>query len=247
MVLPSVLFVDDDPNFLKALRRAFSREEWRFRFVDSGAAALEAFAKDGPFDVVVADQRMPGMTGVELLRTVRRINPSSVRVILSGYADIEHVLDAINEGHVYKFLMKDIAEEALRETLRDVVASVQLARENRRLTASLEAARLETEAAARLAADIEEMDFDPVRDTALGAALEALPAGGAVTGPNGELQYANREARRLLGLSGQPETNSVTLESLLTSKENLAARSSRIDGAGSRSGLVWFIYPKAEG
>lgn len=245
MSVASVLFVDDDPNFLKALKRAFAREEWRMRFISSGPEALKVFAEEGPFDVVVADQRMPSMTGVELLKTIRRLHPSSVRVILSGYADIEHVLDAINEGHIYKFLMKDITEEALRETIRDVVRAITLAHENRRLAAALEGVRRESEAVERLVADIGAMDFDPLLESALGAALEALPAPALVTDMGGVVIYANREARTIFDLAGVDYHKAGDrIEALKAAHPELKLRGAEIDHVGSHGGKVWLALPE---
>ena len=112
-----VLFVDDEENIRKAIRRMFRKQGWDMEFAASGAEALEKFDQGPPFDVVVSDQRMPGMTGVELLKQLRKHHPKTVRMILSAYTDAETVIDAINEGYVYKFLTKSCTDTVLREAV----------------------------------------------------------------------------------------------------------------------------------
>ena len=81
-----ILFVDDDPNLLAALSRSL-RKLFTFDTALSGAEALQKLDRDGPYAVVVADQTMPGMSGVELLETVRELAPDTVRLMLTGNAD----------------------------------------------------------------------------------------------------------------------------------------------------------------
>lgn len=195
----SVLFVDDEPNMLKALTRTFKDYPWRVSTAENGEEALKVLAESGPYDIIVADQRMPGMTGVQLLKRVRHLNPHCVRVILSGYADIEDVLDAINEGHVYKFLMKDMNTEVLKETMSHLVRAIELARENQRLTGLIEKTRQETEAVAELLNDLQEMEFDPVLESVFRSAIEELPVPVALVGINGKAVYMNPACASLLG------------------------------------------------
>ena len=97
-----ILFVDDDPHVLKALRRSMSEmdDEWDLAFCDSGAAALADLARH-PADVVVSDMRMPGMDGADLLDEVRKRHPATIRVILSGFAETASVLKTIGPTHIY--------------------------------------------------------------------------------------------------------------------------------------------------
>ena len=96
-----LLFVDDDPNLLGGLKRALysMREEWEMEFVDSGAAALDLLTS--PFDVVVSDMRMPGMTGLELLNAVQQRHPQTIRILLSGQSDRESILNSVARAHQY--------------------------------------------------------------------------------------------------------------------------------------------------
>ena len=101
----SVLFVDDEPQLLASLRDALrsKRQGWRMGFVGSGEAALDELQRNG-YDVVVSDMRMPGMDGAALLDQVRRTQPSAVRIVLSGYADMGGVARAAAVAH--RFLAK---------------------------------------------------------------------------------------------------------------------------------------------
>ena len=111
-----VLFVDDSPNVLSALRRMLhgQRHEWDMKFANDGAEALELMEHE-PFDVVVADMRMPGMDGAELLTETMKRHPSTVRIVLSGQADPSSVLRAVTPAHVY--LTKPCDAETLKATV----------------------------------------------------------------------------------------------------------------------------------
>ena len=112
-----VLFVDDDLLVLDGLRRALRpmREEWEMSFVDSGPLALQMLAQ-AEFDVVVADMRMPGMNGAELLAEILKRHPKTVRLILSGHADRELVLKCVGSTHQY--LSKPCDPEELKAVIR---------------------------------------------------------------------------------------------------------------------------------
>jgi DNA-binding NtrC family response regulator len=132
-----ILFVDDEENILSALRRLFRKAPWECSYVTSGEEALEQFRTSGAFDLVVSDQRMPGMCGVELLQALRLQHPSTVRMMLSSYTDVDTVLSAINEGYVFKFLTKPWKNEVLYQTVAEIAEALELRRENQRLLARL--------------------------------------------------------------------------------------------------------------
>ena len=100
-----ILFVDDEPNVLESFRRAL-RGRFSIFTALGGSAALEVFKSDGPFAVVVSDYKMPVMNGIELLSKVRRAYPDSIRMILTGYADLEMAIQAVNQGDIFRFLTK---------------------------------------------------------------------------------------------------------------------------------------------
>ncbi len=114
--MTKVLFVDDDPNILSGFRRNLAGK-FEFDLANSGQDALEKLADSGPFGVVVADMRMPGMSGLELFKIVKERYPEVIRIMLTGNAEQQTAVDAINEGHVYQFINKPIAMDFLTISL----------------------------------------------------------------------------------------------------------------------------------
>ena len=115
-----LLFVDDDSNLLMGLKRSLHsmQEEWEMEFADSGAAALKML--DRPFDVVVSDMRMPGISGLELLNTVQERFPQAVRILLSGQSDRQSILDSAARAHQY--LSKPFDARQLKTLLSQTIA-----------------------------------------------------------------------------------------------------------------------------
>jgi response regulator RpfG family c-di-GMP phosphodiesterase/tRNA A-37 threonylcarbamoyl transferase component Bud32 len=120
---PRVLFVDDEERILNALQALF-RDDYHVFTAESGALALELVSKFR-IPVVVSDQRMPGMTGVELLRRVRELNPTAVRLLLTGYSDLAAIVGSINEGEVFRFLKKPWDAEEIRTAIAEAVAAAK--------------------------------------------------------------------------------------------------------------------------
>jgi len=121
---PRLLFVDDEQRVLNSMRVMFRRQFDLF-LASHGAEALD-IVKDQDIDVIVADHRMPKMTGVEVLSKVRALSPRTVRILLTGYADLDAVEGSINESEVFRFLTKPCAPQQLRETIE---LAAKLARE----------------------------------------------------------------------------------------------------------------------
>ncbi|MDO6385126.1 EAL domain-containing protein [Uliginosibacterium sp. 31-12] len=113
-----LLIVDDEPSILSALTRLFRHESFRVLTAASCNEAFEQLARH-PAHVILSDQRMAGMTGTEFFARVRQLYPDTVRIILSGYTELESVMDAINRGAVYKFLTKPWEDDPLREQIRE--------------------------------------------------------------------------------------------------------------------------------
>ena len=138
----TLLLVDDEPNILSALQRTLRRDGYRILASDDPQQALELIAHE-QVDVILSDQRMPGMNGVEFLRRAKEMHPETIRIVLSGYTDLQFITDAINEGAIYKFLTKPWDDGQLREQVREAFRSKEIADENRRLTAALQTANRE--------------------------------------------------------------------------------------------------------
>jgi response regulator RpfG family c-di-GMP phosphodiesterase len=130
--LPRVLFVDDDPSVLDGLRR---RLHGRFDITcaDGGDAAIAAVQTRGPFAVVMSDMRMPGMNGAVLLERLRDMDRDMVRVLLTGFADTDSAIAAVNRGQIFRFLCKPCEPELLQRTLDDAVLQYRLVTAEREL------------------------------------------------------------------------------------------------------------------
>jgi response regulator RpfG family c-di-GMP phosphodiesterase len=120
-----ILLVDDEPNILDGLRRLLGKE---FPVVTAtgGEAAFKVLAESGPFAVVMSDMRMPGINGVQFLTAVRERWPETVRLMLTGNADIQTAIDAVNEGCVFRFLTKPCPENVLKGALQSGLAQYEL-------------------------------------------------------------------------------------------------------------------------
>ncbi len=119
-----ILFVDDEPRILVALKALF-RSSYEVCTANSGADAV-ALLKEKDFDVIVSDQRMPEMTGVEVLRSARELRPRAIRVLLTGYSDLSAILGAINDGEIFRFINKPWSNNDLRETIAAAVKASEV-------------------------------------------------------------------------------------------------------------------------
>jgi response regulator RpfG family c-di-GMP phosphodiesterase len=129
-----VLFVDDEENILRSLRRLFMDDEFESVAAMSGAEGLELIGNGEGYALIVSDQRMPGLKGSEFLAQVREKAPDAQRILLTGYADIDATIDAINRGGACRYISKPWNEEELRQAVREAVGRYQLLQENRRLS-----------------------------------------------------------------------------------------------------------------
>ena len=128
----SVLFVDDEVNILKAIQRLLRHEPMNVLTATDPAEALEIM-RDTPAQVVVTDQRMPTMSGVEFLSAVREQHADVVRMMLTGYTEMNIAVDAINQGEIYRLITKPWNDDELRATLRQAFDHYDLKSEIRRL------------------------------------------------------------------------------------------------------------------
>ncbi len=122
-----ILIVDDDAHVLSALQRQL-HGRFEITAVPSGERGLDLLEREGPFAAVVSDLRMPGLDGVAFLRRASQIAPETVRLMLTGAADLQAAVDAVNEGHVYRFLSKPCQPDRLVEALQAAVRQYELIR-----------------------------------------------------------------------------------------------------------------------
>lgn len=127
-----ILLVDDEPNVLAAFQRNL-RGRFAIDTATSGAEALAKIERNGPYAVVVADMQMPEMTGLDLLVQVEARNPDTVRIMLTGNAQQKTAVDAVNRGHVFRFLNKPCPAELLAQTLQAAIHHYQLVTAEREL------------------------------------------------------------------------------------------------------------------
>ena len=118
-----VLFVDDEPRVLTTMRMLF-RTHYEVYFAEGGPQALELLKKQA-VDVIVSDQRMPGMTGIELLRAARELNPNAMRILLTGYSDLNAIIGSINEGEIFRFVNKPWSNDDLSTTVARAVTAAR--------------------------------------------------------------------------------------------------------------------------
>ena len=171
----TLLLVDDDEAILNVLELLLRCRGYRVLSATSAEQGLTLLGENR-VDVVVSDQKMPGMKGVEFLRRVKEIHPDSVRMMLSGYTDLQSVTDAINEGAIYKFLTKPWNNELLCANIDEAFRRKEMALDNKRLgeelhAANLELARINDELRRHLHDKSQQVSRD---EAALGAAQEVL-------------------------------------------------------------------------
>jgi signal transduction histidine kinase len=167
----NLLVIDDEPEILAALRRQF-RKHYTIYVADSAEAGLQIMTQV-PIQVIISDQRMPGMKGSEFFRTVRHEYPDAVRLLLTGYSDIQAIIDAINDGNVYRYISKPWNPVELDAIVREAFEHHDLIVANRRLVDQLTALNRELEQ--RIAERTQELlAMNEQKDRILGAVAHDL-------------------------------------------------------------------------
>ena len=173
--LRTLLLVDDEANILGALKRLLRRENYQILTAGGGQEGL-ALLKQHKVDVIVSDQRMPGMTGVEFFREAKVLYPETIRIVLSGYTELQSVTDAINEGAVYKFITKPWDDAQLCGHIAEAFQRKEMVDENERLNLEVRNANQELAIAnLRLEEVLKQKQQQIIRDeTSLDIVREAL-------------------------------------------------------------------------
>jgi DNA-binding NtrC family response regulator len=138
-----VLYVDDEINNLNSFRAAF-RRDFDIHTAQSardGRKILDA----NEIGVIITDQRMPGMTGIEFLESILTIYPDTIRILLTGFSDMHAVMDAINRGQVYKYLVKPWQNDELKLYIQNALEIYNLRKENKELAHKLHVANMQLE------------------------------------------------------------------------------------------------------
>ncbi|MFZ0392171.1 MAG: sigma-54 dependent transcriptional regulator [Calditrichia bacterium] len=135
---PRILVLDDEKPVLNAIFRTL-RRDYEVVLSSDGQSALQVL-KDQPVSVILADQRMPGITGVEFFQQARTIQPNTVRILITGYTDIDATIEAVNKAKIYYYISKPWEPEELRLIVQRAVENHHLVRENQRLMEELKQA-----------------------------------------------------------------------------------------------------------
>ena len=134
----TLLVVDDEPDVLESLRHLFHRA-YRVLTAEAGGPALELLGRED-VHVILSDQRMPGMTGDAFLAQARLVRPDAVRMLFTGYADIQAVINAVNEGRIFRYILKPWDPLELEALVRQAVEQYELLAERNRLIVQLQEA-----------------------------------------------------------------------------------------------------------
>ena len=198
---PTLLLVDDEPSILSSLKRLLRNEHYRILTANSGSEGLQVLAGEA-VDVIVSDQRMPGMTGVEFLRSVRQLYPDTVRIVLSGFTELQTVTDAVNAGAIYKFLTKPWDDDQLRSHIQEAFLYGAMANENRLLTlevctANQQLASVNRELETVLARQRNEIERGEISLDIVHEALNNVPVPVLASDDLGMVVLANRAALAL--------------------------------------------------
>ena len=177
---PRILVVDDEEAILETMTFTFE-DEYEVYTSNDARKALDLLDEKQPVAVVLTDQRMPYMSGVEFVSEVCKRHPLTVRMVLTGFSDMDAIIKAINDGHVYAYITKPWEPEQLKQLMKQAVEHYKLAAENERLLADLRRANLFLEAVA-----------------------DRLDTGALAVDAGGVIQALNRPAREYLSLAGEP-------------------------------------------
>lgn len=128
----TILCIDDEPNILKALQRLFRKEGYRILTATTAAQGLRILAQQC-VHLVISDQRMPDMSGTQFLDRVKAEHPDTMRIILSGYTDVDAIAESINTGHIFKFFLKPWKDRELKLEIRKALQHYDLVQANREL------------------------------------------------------------------------------------------------------------------
>jgi len=138
-----VLYIDDEINNLNSFKAAFRRD---FNiYVAQSAKEGRRILEEQEIGVIITDQRMPVMTGIEFLESILNVYPDTIRILLTGFSDMNAVMDAINRGQVYKYLVKPWQNDELRLYIQNALEIYHLRLENKDLAKQLKQANLELE------------------------------------------------------------------------------------------------------
>ncbi len=123
MQKPKIAFIDDEPRILRSLKMHFRQSH--DVFITTDAAELMKYVSEHDVQVVISDQRMPDKQGTEVLREVKEVSPNTIRILLTGYADLNAVIDSVNEGEIYRYITKPWQNDELKKIVNKATEIAQ--------------------------------------------------------------------------------------------------------------------------
>lgn len=177
---PRILVVDDEEAILETMAFTFE-DDYEVHTASDPRRALDLLEAKGPFAAVLTDQRMPDMSGVEFVTEVWRRHPTTVRMILTGFSDMDAIIQAINDGHVYAYITKPWEPDHLKQVMKQAVEHHKLAVENERLLGDVSRA-----------------------NRFLEAVIDELDSGAIALDQDGVIRAINRPVREYFGLERDP-------------------------------------------
>jgi len=155
----NLLLVDDEENVIASLKRAFMDEHFEVFSANSGMEGLKILEKE-TIQVIISDEKMPGMSGAEFLSEAKKLYPDTIRFMLTGQASVEAAMKAINEGEIYRFFTKPWDNLQLTLSIRSAFEKFDLEEENRRLLETVKRQALEMKSIEKLFPGITEVKRD---------------------------------------------------------------------------------------
>ncbi len=194
----TILLVDDEENIIRSLVRLLRRDGYKIITATGGKAGLDVL-KENKVGVVLSDQRMPEMSGVEFLGQVKELYPDTVRMVLSGYTDLNSITDAINHGSIYRFLTKPWEDDLLRANIKDAFKHFKVYRENERLSSELKSLNEQLEN--RVEQQNRQVEIEHKILQLSQQVMDAQPIGVLGIGEDNIIAVANINAHKFLNVS----------------------------------------------
>ncbi|MBW1681689.1 MAG: response regulator [Deltaproteobacteria bacterium] len=197
----TILCVDDEENVLRALKRLLRKERYRILSASTGREGLRVLEEED-VHLVICDQRMPEMSGTEFLARVKEDYPDVIRMILTGYTDVDSITESVNKGHIYKFLLKPWNDQNLKQEIQRALEQYDLIAANRALH---EKVLRQNQELTRINEGLETLVRERTRELQIQnqalelshAILEDLPVPIVGVSAEGMVVLVNREARAL--------------------------------------------------
>lgn len=205
----TVLCVDDEQNILHALKRLLRKDGYRLLTASSGDEGLRILEQN-EVHVVISDQRMPEMSGTEFLARVKEHHPAALRIVLTGYTDVDSITESINEGHIYKFFLKPWNDQSLRLEIKQALDQYDLIQANKKLQEQViqrneELKEINENLEAMVQERTKELEIQNQALEISHAILEDIPVAILGVSAEGGIVLINKEAQSLSDLSQRIE------------------------------------------